>query len=301
MEHENAFACSVVIPTLDAGDTIAALIAALRRQTVQPEAILVVDSQSQDRTADIARAAGADVRIIERAAFDHGGTRDWALRQTRTPFVVFMTQDALPAGEDSLERLLAPMKGDARIAAVGARQIAFPSAPRYEQLVREHNYPPQSRTWGAEQVAELGIRAFLLSNVCAAYRRSAYEAAGGFDHPILTNEDMLMTQKLLDRGFLVHYAADACVYHSHDFTLGQQFRRNYIIGRTLRRYRHRFANAQEFSTGRQLAQCVLTTLLRERRFMACARFSADCLARLLGNRLGRRDEARAEGRGLHNK
>ena len=151
-----------------------------------------------------------------------------------------MTQDALPKDQTRLQNLLTPLKEEPRIAAVGGRQIAFPFSARYEQLVRSYNYPPGSRVWGTEQIGLLGVRAFLLSDVFASYRKSAYLAAGGFDHPILTNEGMLMTQRLLDSGFLVAYAADACVYHSHDFTWKQQYRRNYIVGQMLQRYRTRF-------------------------------------------------------------
>ena len=292
MHQENTSAYTVVIPTLNAENTIGTLLNALLQQTVKPEEIMVVDSQSEDRTAAVAREAGATVHVIDRAAFDHGGTRDWALRQTRTPFVVFMTQDALPQDQASLENLLSPMKEEPRIAAVSGRQIAYPVSTRYEQLVRAHNYPPESRVWGKEQIGQLGVRAFLLSDVFAAYRKSAYLAAGGFDHPILTNEDMLMTQKLLDSGFLVAYAADACVYHSHDFTWMQQYRRNYIVGQTLQRYQARFQGVQEYGEGKKLAMSVFKTLLRERRILDCIRFAADCSARLLGNRMGRNAEKR---------
>ncbi len=44
---------------------------------------------------------------------------------------------------------------------------------------------------------------------------------GGFDHPILTNEDMLMAEKLLHAGYKIAYSGKAAVYHSHRFTLRQ--------------------------------------------------------------------------------
>ena len=292
MQMEKTTAYTVVIPTRNAENSIGMLLNTLMRQTVKPEEIIVIDSQSEDRTASIAQKVGATVHIIDKETFDHGGTRDWAFRQTGTPFVVLMTQDALPKDFTSLENLLAPMMKNPQIAAVGGRQIAFPTAHRYEQLVRRHNYPAESRTWGKEQIDALGIRAFLLSNVFAAYRKSAYLAAGGFDHPILTNEDMLMTQKLLDLGFFVAYAGDACVYHSHDFTWKQQYRRNFIVGQTLQRFKVRFRDVQEYREGKELAVSVLKGLIKEGCLMDCLRFAADCSARLLGNRMGRIAEER---------
>ena len=90
---------SVILPTLNAAGEIAALLAALMDQTQPPEEILVVDSGSTDDTAELARAHGARVMSVPRDQFDHGGTRDAALRQTAGEFVLFLTQDALPADE----------------------------------------------------------------------------------------------------------------------------------------------------------------------------------------------------------
>lgn len=282
---------SVIIPTLNAADELPLLLDSLRAQTRPPDEIIVVDSQSADGSAALARAAGATVLEIARSEFDHGGTRDSALRQSCGDVVIFMTQDALPTDAQAVERLLAPFS-DPRVAAVGGRQIARESASAYEKLTRAHNYPQESRVWDAQAIARMGVRAFMISDVFAAYRRDAYLAAGGFDHPILTNEDMLMVQKLLDAGHRIAYAGDARVLHSHNFTLRQQFRRNYIVGRTMERYRARFSGVQELGTGTKLAADVLAKLLRRGQVIDAARFALDCAARLLGNRLGKWRERR---------
>ena len=282
---------SVIIPTLNAADELPLLLDSLRAQTRPPDEIIVVDSQSADGSAALARAAGATVLEIARSEFDHGGTRDSALRQSCGDVVIFMTQDALPTDAQAVERLLAPFS-DPRVAAVGGRQIARESASAYEKLTRAHNYPQESRVWDAQAIARMGVRAFMISDVFAAYRRDAYLAAGGFDHPILTNEDMLMVRKLLDAGHRIAYAGDARVLHSHNFTLRQQFRRNYIVGRTMERYRARFSGVQELGTGTKLAADVLAKLLRRGQVIDAARFALDCAARLLGNRLGKWRERR---------
>ena len=85
---------TVIISTLNAADRIGPLIGTLRRQSLPPEAIMVVDSQSDDDTAR--RAGGIEgVRVIEigRDDFDHGGTRDMAIRACGTPFVFKMVAD----------------------------------------------------------------------------------------------------------------------------------------------------------------------------------------------------------------
>ena len=284
---------SVIIPTLNAGEQLRKLLDMLNRQTVQPTEILVVDSESTDRTCEIAMEGGAQVTVVERRTFDHGGTRDMALRRTAGDIVVFMTQDAMPADEHMLEHLIAPLK-DAGVAASVGRQIAYPHASHHEKLVRAHNYPDEELIWGMEDVERLGVRSFRVSDVCAAYRKTAYLEAGGFDHPILTNEDMLMAEKLLRMGHKLAYTAAASVYHSHDFTLRQEYRRNYIIGRTMKRYEARFHYINEMGAGAHLAKAVLVKLAKEGHFVSCVRFAMNCAARLLGNRMGRWAEERAQ-------
>ena len=282
---------SLIIPTLGGAKDLPALMTRLKNQTVPPDEIIIVDSGSTDGTAQLARELGAQVIEIERRDFDHGGTRDMALRRSRGEFVLFMTQDALPVDEYYIERLIAPFD-DPRVAAVGGRQKPKDNARPFERLVREHNYPKDIRVWDASAIPQMGVRAFLISDVCSAYRRSAYLNAGGFDHPIMTNEDMLMAQRLLADGHLLCYCGAAAVLHSHNMTLSQQFKRNYIVGRTMKRYEARFSHVSEMGEGTKLAKAVLIALIKEGRPLEALRFSMDCAARLLGNRLGRMQESR---------
>ena len=47
-----------------------------------------------------------------------------------------------------------------------------------------------------------GVKAYFFSNACAAYRRDVYLATGGFDAPIITNEDMIANHPDVVRRFL---------------------------------------------------------------------------------------------------
>src|SRR5689334_6967262 len=96
------------IPTLNASRELPALFEALATQTVRPDALLVIDSGSTDDTAAIASRAGARIHVIAHHEFNHGATRQQALAMVpEADIVVFMTQDAVPVANDSLERLAA--------------------------------------------------------------------------------------------------------------------------------------------------------------------------------------------------
>lgn len=281
--------CSVVIPTLNAEGEIGALLGQIESQTLKPREILVVDSASEDGTAaEVAAHPGVEFLAIERKDFNHGGTRDMALRRTTGDFVFFLTQDAVPASERYLERLVAPMLADPDIAMVSGRQLPKADARRFEQLVREFNYSDAPSIRGKEDLSRYGIKTFFASDVCSCYRREAYLSCGGFE-VVNTNEDMLMAARFVAAGLKVAYEPKAEVYHSHNLTPAQQYARYRAIGRFLEQHADDLMRASEIGEGGRLAKAVSAQLLREGRIAEFFAFGVDCVARLFGNRKGRAD------------
>ena len=287
---------SVVIPTLNAESELSGLLRVLKRQTLCPEEIIVVDSSSDDLTGEIAEDDPSVTLIrIDRGDFNHGATRDMAFRRSSGDLVCFLTQDAVPVSDAYLERLVAPLLSDDGIALVSGRQLPKPDARRFEQLVRAFNYPEESSVRSVTDLPRLGIKTFFASDVCSAYRRSAYLACGGFPR-LETNEDMLMAARFIEAGYKVAYEASAEVYHSHNLTICQQFNRNRMVGRFLASHASELMGALEFGEGARLAKSVADILLREGNLLELLAFGADCAARLLGNRAGRLD-AESDTRG----
>ncbi|KFI76488.1 glycosyltransferase family 2 protein [Bifidobacterium mongoliense] len=277
---------SIIIPTLNAGGTIGPLIDQLKKQTIQLEKILIIDSSSDDETVAIAQKHGASTIVIDRNNFDHGGTRNQAFLATISEFVLFMTQDAVPVDQNYVENILEVFK-NRNVALASGRQIAKKDAQRYEQLVREFNYGPNSFVRTKNDIPQFGIKTFFASDVCSAYRRSAYLSCGGFSYPCNTNEDMLMAAKFILSGFSVAYVANAKVFHSHNLSFFQQFRRNREISLFLVQHATELAGASEYGEGRRLAIHIFKTLIKERRFTEICGFFVDCIARILGNFAGK--------------
>lgn len=279
---------SVIIPTLNAEHEIEALLIALDRQSIQPNEILVVDSASDDKTIELIQKHKR-VRLLEinRQDFNHGTTRDMALNESSGDFVCFLTQDAVPVSDDYLKRLVAPMVEDANIALVSGRQLPKADARRFEQLVRDFNYPDLPSVRSKCDLEEFGIKTFFASDTCSAYRRTAYLECGGFEH-VNTNEDMLMAAKFIASGMKVAYEPRAEVYHSHNLTPSQQFARNRAVGFFLETHAGDLMHASEIGEGGRLVKAVSSQLLREGNLVEFIAFGVDCCARLLGNRAGRR-------------
>ncbi len=287
---------SVIIPTWNAEPWLERQLDCLLKQTVEAE-VLVVDSGSRDATVRIAERYSGRVRLlrISRETFDHGGTRDDALRRSTGEFVLFLTQDALPAGNRYIENLLRPFQ-DPSVAAVFGRQTARPDAPVYERYIKEFNYPDRKRVWGKEETGRLGAKAYFFSDVCSAYRRSCYLSAGGFDHSCDISEDMLIAAKLLHAGWKLAYEPEAVVLHSHAPTVPEEYRRYVRIGRMAERYRERFSGVRFSSEGGHLVRTVAGKLLRQGEILPLAQFILRMAARYAGFRVGIL-QGRREGHG----
>ena len=284
MENKNI---SVIIPTLNAGLEIEHLLQVLLKQNKKVDEIIIIDSSSDDDTQNICKKYDeVKLLIIDRQKFDHGETRAIALNKAIGEFILFLTQDAVPSDERYISNLLLPFQDD-KVAMVSGRQCAKNDATEIEKLTREFNYPEISNVRTEADVPRLGIKTFFASDVCSAYRRSAYEDIGGFDYPIITNEDLVIASKFIYAGYKVAYAADAKVIHSHDYNLKQQFMRNFDIGVCLKVYENNFKNLNVSGEGIKMVKWVISELLKNGNLFSSIYYFFECACKLSGNKLGK--------------
>ena len=115
------------------------------------------------------------------------------------------------------------------MAAAYARQPPDKDCDIIERYTRSFNYPKESSVKTKADLDRLGIKTFFCSDVCAAYRRDLFEELGGFESPVIFNEDMFFATNAIEHGYGVAYAAEAKVVHSHNYTMRQQFHRNFDL------------------------------------------------------------------------
>lgn len=221
---------ALIVPTLNAGHIWKEWLDALSQQTLRGDIELVIDSDSTDDTALVAEAAGIMVHRIRRKDFNHGATRQFGARLTPdSDLLVFLTQDAILAHPKTIERIVDCFK-EPRVGAAYGRQLPHKEANPIEAHARFFNYPNISQVKTFEDRVRLGIKTAFISNSFAAYRRAALEEVGGFPAHVILSEDTYVAAKMLMKGWKVAYCADAQVYHSHDYTLLQEFRRYFDVG-----------------------------------------------------------------------
>ncbi|OQX17068.1 MAG: hypothetical protein BWK76_10750 [Desulfobulbaceae bacterium A2] len=220
---------SVLIPTRNGSRWLDALLTGLAQQSRPPDEILVVDSESGDDSVAIARRHGARVLSVAAADFDHGATRTMAAQAAVGELLVCCTQDVLPAEREALARLLAALD-DPAVAVAYGRQLPWPQADFFAAALREFNYGERAELRSLADCARLGFRATFVSNSFAVWRRSALASVGWFPAGLIFGEDACTVAQLLEAGQQVAYVPEARVFHSHNYTTVQEFRRYFDVG-----------------------------------------------------------------------
>lgn len=221
---------AVIIPLMNGGQNWHRAAKSITIQSITPSKVLTIDSESADGSDRVAVDAGFEVHKISKSQFDHGGTRQWAAKILEdNNILVFMTQDAILADTESLFHIVKVFNNE-QVGAAYGRQLPRKGAGPIEAHSRLFNYPPESEFRTLRDTTHLGLKAAFASNSFAAYRTKALFEVGGFPNKLILSEDMVVFARMLTAGWSVAYVADACVYHSHDYTLSQEFKRYFDIG-----------------------------------------------------------------------
>ncbi len=220
----------LIIPTLNAGERWRTCLAGINSQSLKPQRRLIVDSASTDNTVALAASAGFEVSHIDRAEFNHGGTRQRAAEYlSDCEIIVFLTQDAILATADSLLELVRCF-GAPEVAVAYGRQLPHQGATAIEAHARLFNYGATSEMKDIAAVQHMGTKAFFCSNSFAAYRRSVLLMLGGFRRDLILGEDMEFAARVIKAGHANFYCAAAAVYHSHDYGIAEIIKRYFDIG-----------------------------------------------------------------------
>jgi len=222
---------SVCLPVWQGVADLRRLLPALARQRLAGGfEIVAVDSSSTDGGFELMREHGARVERIAQRDFGHGRTRNQLARLARGESLVYLSQDALPVGDDFLSALVAPLS-EAGVAAATARilprddddpltrrsvldQPQAASEPRRHALYRA-GLAALSPAERASRVA--------FDNVAAAYRAEVLRALPFPD--VDFGEDAGWAELALERGHELAFEPKAVVLHAHRYDARTAWRR----------------------------------------------------------------------------
>ena len=219
---------SLIIPTYNAAKYLPKLLDSLKKQKIEFE-LIIIDSSSIDNTVKIAKEYTDNVIVIPQNEFDHGGTRAKAAQLAKGNILIFLTQDALPYDEYSIYSIVKGFE-NAKVGAVYGKQISYKKTNLFGKHLREFNYGDNSYVRYKNDIGTFGLKTAFLSDSFAAYRKSALEKIGWFKDGLILGEDTYAGAKLILDNYGLAYVSEAKVYHSHSYSVWQEFKRYFDIG-----------------------------------------------------------------------
>lgn len=235
----DAASVSVVIPVRNGERYLAKVLEAVFAQKTQgPFEVVVVDSGSTDGTLDIAGRFPVRLLRIAGSDFNHGITRNYAIARTTGSFVALLTADAVPVGNDWLEKLVRHLREDSSVAGVYSRQRPQPEASCLVQARVERFFTADTlrrvssmdSPYYFQGLSPLEKHRFCnFDNVSSCIRKEVWQKI-----PFVKTdfgEDLEWSLAALREGYKIVYEPESVVYHSHDFSALEWYRRNRITFR----------------------------------------------------------------------
>ena len=265
---------SVVVPVRNGARSIRDCIDGILRQTIHVREIVIVDSGSTDGTPEML-GKYPEVRLISipPSEFNHGESRNLGAREATGDWVAFTVQDARPADEFWLERLVDGIMDDDVVAVCGSQVVPHERDMNPAEWFRPTSEPRMKRVQFAsgedfdQRTPKEKLDACGWDDVTALYRRDVL-----LETPfrrVTFGEDALWAKDALSAGYALVYNPAARVYHYHQLTP------DYAFERTLATVRLRFELSgylyEEPSLAGPLMHSIVT-LIREPRITWRERF-----------------------------
>lgn len=223
---------AVVIPTLNAvkRGIWGQVLDAVSRQSIPLERKIIIDSDSDDATCAVAESCGWECWKIKRENFNHGSTRDLAVRklaENGIDTVVFLSQDVILTTQDVLTRLTGFLWSNP-ISGCFGRQCST-HIRTLDAWQRQWYYPERSAVRTLKDIPHDHLMTCFFSDAFSAWKTADVIHCGGFPETDF-GEDMLLAAKVQNCGGGIGYCAEAVALHEHSCTLWSLFSRGMQVG-----------------------------------------------------------------------
>ena len=221
----------IIIPVYKPDNKLLMLLRQIKKQTIKNIPLLIIDSGSNDEYKNEIENMNCLVKKIDAKTFNHGGTRQMGADMFPDKDVyIYLTQDAILADEYAINNIVEVFNNNNNVGCAYGRQLPHKEANIFATHARLFNYKDKSYIYSIKDKEKYGMKTAFNSNSFAAYRRKALKDVGGFPINTILSEDMYVTAKMLLKNWSVAYCAEAKVYHSHNYTIWQEFKRYFDIG-----------------------------------------------------------------------
>lgn len=224
---------ALAIPTYNSGQVFKEVSKLISMQKKDLEKILIVDSSSKDSTVEIAKNHGFETVVIPKDKFSHGGTRSKIAKEMYSSgydYLIFMTHDVF-LQPDAIKELITFMINNPKVGvARGKQEVDLKRGNIFEYFARQYNYGEKEVVYYKNDILKYGIDTIYTSDAFSIYNLEALKSVAYFGDGNEVSEDMLAAHKLIQAGYGIGYAAKAKVYHTHNYSILDEYRRYVPIG-----------------------------------------------------------------------
>lgn len=226
-------------------------------------------------------------KVIEVKTFNHAKTRHEGALKSTGDILVFITQDIYPYDEWWLNNLIKPL-GKNNIIASFSRQIAYKNHSEIEKIIRILNYPNKDRICNRQNKKINGRKNIFYSDASSAILKNEFFKLGGYNFFTPTNEDVYLASKIIksDKSFI--YVAESKVWHSHQLSLMETYKRYKCIGQFEKLFEKEIDFSKTESEGKKLLIYLIKELIKKREIKELLYIPFDIGIRWIGYKIGRK-------------
>lgn len=256
----------------------------ITQQKVEINKFRYVLTESTDNTEEYLIKNNINYRKIKKEEFSHSLVREKEALESNSDIVVFITQDVVIEDKLWLYNLIKDID-DENIVAAYSRQLT--KYNNLEKYTRESNYPDKDIIKSKDDINKYGLKTFFFSDAASAISTKIFKELNGYDNKNLPiSEDMYIAYKIIMNGYKIKYCSNSIVYHSHNFTLQEIYKRYKLTGKFFKEnsYLDQYGTT---GSGATLAKYILKRIFQEKRFILLFRYPFDMAARLIGMKVGK--------------
>lgn len=199
---------SVIIPVYNGAATLDRCLQAISTQTVAQDTyeVIVVDDGSNDGSAELAAGHSICYIVARQQHLGAAAARNHGARMAQGDLLLFTDADCEPL-PDWIARMTAPFTDSCVVGAKGVYRTRQRSlVARFAQAEFQEKY---------DRLNKAAPSIDFVDTYSAAYRRSVFEAQGGFDSTFMLDEDQELSFRMSESGHKLVFVPDAAVFHQH--------------------------------------------------------------------------------------